>query len=99
MSNERAVNGFWNASGGKNKQNVPAPLQRSLDAIDLAAAREGKARQYFGDNELKPILGRRIGKDSRKRDGFAKTAGHKAARSIVKDTVKVYRTVVKNPSL
>lgn len=99
MSNERIVNGFWNASGGKNKQNMPAPLQRSLDALDLAAEREGKARQFFGKNDLKPVLGRRIGKDSRKRDGFAKTAGHKAARSIVKDTVAVYRNVVRNPSI
>lgn len=96
MNNERKIKDFWNKSG---KGNSMLNIKRSLDALDTEAEREGKARRFFTSNDLKPILGRRVGKETRKHDGYTKTAGFKATRNLVKDTVKVYRDITKNPSI
>lgn len=75
------------------KQNRKAP-KCSLDAIDREACAQGDATRFFNANDLRPQLGRRISKDSRKADGFAKTADAKATRNLVADTAARAKDII-----
>ena len=61
-----------------------------LDSIDLEAERQGNATGFMRRNEIGPkTLGRRISKESRKADGYAKTAEVRATRHIVIETARI----------
>ncbi len=63
-----------------------------MDAIDREAEAQGNARRFFNQNEVGPAnLGRRISRESRKADGYAKTADKRATENLVKDTADAYR--------
>lgn len=61
------------------------PRTQPLDRFDREAEREGSAIRT--NRQFAPsILGKRIAKNSRKAEGFAKTAEFIATRNLVKDT-------------
>ncbi len=65
-----------------------------LDKFDMEAEREGSARNYFSHNDLRPVMGRRIGREIRQRDGYNKTIRANATKNVVKDTASVYKRIV-----
>lgn len=71
------------------------PKTAKMDAFDIEAEREGNATRYFKRNEIAPqTLGRRISKESRKTDGYAKTAELKATQNLVEDTANRARGII-----
>lgn len=71
------------------------PVQSGLDAHDLEAERQGNATGFMRRNEIGPkTLGRRISKESRKADGFAKTADLRATRNLVADTAAIAQRII-----
>ncbi len=81
----------------KNLKKMNRGPRFEIDAIDMEAEAQGNARRFFSQNELKPLLGRRIGKESRKADGYAKTADMKATKHIVKETAVVAKKIMIQP--
>lgn len=76
----------WNPKALRVLKTQPA----GLDRFDREAEREGTARNYFNRNDLGPaVLGRRISKESRKADGYAKTAEQKATAFLIKETARI----------
>jgi hypothetical protein len=78
---------MWNEKAARKSQ--ANELRRNLDAFDLEAERQGNATGFFNRNNLRPQLGRRISKESRKANGYAATADLKATRHIVAATAQV----------
>jgi hypothetical protein len=78
----------------KNLRKMNRGPRFEIDAIDMEAEAQGNATRFFNQNELKPLLGRRIGKESRKANGIAKTAEAKATAHIVKATAERAKQVV-----
>lgn len=69
------------------------PRRQTLDRFDREAEAEGGAIRH--NRQYAPtVLGKRIAKNSRKADGFAKTAEFIAARNLVKDTAERYHELV-----
>lgn len=91
MKNEREINAFWRK---KNNPDNDPKIRAGLDQFDLEAECEGGARRFFAANDLKPVLGRRIGKETRKSDGASKTAGFRANKNNVKDNEIAYKKYV-----
>lgn len=81
----------WNEKGLKQLNRNPT---RKIDDFDRQAESEGNARRFFNGNDLRPQLGRRISKESRKAEGLAKTAERKATINLVKDTAEVARRIM-----
>lgn len=75
------------------KQLGLAPRQH-LDAIDMEAEKQGNATRFFQQNDLRPQLGRRISKESRKADGYARTADLRAHTNLVADHAAAHRRLV-----
>lgn len=90
-SNERTV---YNTRIDKAINSVGTIKRAPLDQFDMEAEREGSARRYFSSNDLRPVMGRRIGREIRQRDGYNKTVQAKSTKNIVKDTAKIYNRIV-----
>lgn len=82
---------MWNTKALKGRNKAPKPC---IDAIDREACAQGDATRFFSANDIRPQLGRRISKESRKADGYAKTADAKATRNLVADTAERARTII-----
>ncbi len=81
----------------KKLKNMNRSPRFEIDDIDREAESQGNARRFFKKNEIAPLLGRRISKESRKADGYAKTADMKATKHIVKETAAVAKKIMIQP--
>ncbi len=80
---------MWNPKALKV---LKTPQSQGLDRFDREAESEGRARGWMKHHDVGPkTMGRRISKETRKADGFSKTAEFKATTHIVKETARIVK--------